>query len=206
MTSDTRVSTFAWRRPGFLAVAVAGGLAVLSTLAGCEPQQVDQAKDAIQKANDGAKAVRDALKPDTLLFKDIRLGESTADDIRRSAGQPETVRVLDGGGQRLEYPRGPAGAYTYMVTIDPAGKVLAVEQVLTAARFAQVVAGMTPDQVRALLGKPSQENHFSLKKETVWGWRWQEEPTRQAMFNVHFGDSHRVTGTSRSETPENDNR
>lgn len=204
MTPKPTISIRARRRS--LVGPVLGCLVALISLAGCDPQQVEQAKDTIQKVNDGAKEVVDALKPDTLLFRDIQLGTSTEDDIRRSAGKPETVRDLEGGGRRLEYPRGPAGAYTYMVTIDAAGKVATVEQVLTEAHFAQVVPGMTQDQVRVLLGRPSQENRFSLKNETVWGWRWQAESTRQAMFNVHFAGGERVTGTSHSETPENENR
>ena len=70
----------------------------------------------------------------------------------------------------------------------------------------KVQDGMSKDEVRRILGKPTQISHFALKKEDVWSWRWQEEITRQAMFNAHFAGGDVVTTTSRSETPENENR
>ncbi len=199
---SARKGVFSSPSAGWAAVVCAA----LSALAGCDQQKVDQAKDVLQKANDTAKDVVDSVKPDTLLFKNIKLGESTEEDVRKSAGKPETVRQEADGGKRLEYPRGPMGANTYFVTMDAAGKVQAVDQVLTAQNIAKIVPGMSKDEVRRILGKPTQISHFALKKEDVWSWRWQEEITRQAMFNAHFAGGDVVTTTSRSETPENENR
>lgn len=186
--------------------ATMGLLAALCSLVGCDQQQVDSAKDAIQKANDGAKGVVDAVKPDQLLFKGIVIGESSEESLRRQAGKPEIVWEEEGGSKRLEYPRGPMGGKTWMVTINAEGKVAAIEQVLVASNIAKIKPGMTKDQVRRILGKPTQVNYYSLKKEEVWGWRWWETSQHEAFFNAHFADGDTVTSTSRNETPENENR
>lgn len=179
--------------------ATVGLVATLGGLAGCDQQQVDAAKDAIQKTNDGAKGLADAVKPDSQLFKGIVIGESSEDSVRRQAGKPEIVWENDDGTKNLEYPRGPQGAKTWLVTIDKDGKVAAIEQILTAANIAKIRPGMTKDEVRRTLGKPTQVSYYKLKKETVWSWRWQETPTQNAFFNAHFVDGDTVTTTSRND-------
>ncbi len=42
-----------------------------------------------------------------------------------------------------------------MVTIGADGKVARIEQVLTAENFARVRPGMSQDQIRRMLGKPT---------------------------------------------------
>ncbi len=142
-----------------------------------------------------------AVKPDNGLFKGIRVGVSTEDDVRRRAGPPETVRDTAQGGRRLEYPRGPEGATTWRVTIGADGKVAKIEQVLTAENFARVWPGMDRDGVRDLLGKPTRVQTFALKPEEMWSYRWWETRTERGIFNVHFDPSGVVATTSRSDDP-----
>ena len=179
-------------------LAAMGMFAALLGLFGCDQQKVDE---AMKKAGDTARGVWNSVKPDSQLFKGIEIGRSTEDDIRRQAGKPEIVWEESDGGRRLEYPRGPEGGTTWMVTIGPDKTVRSIEQVLTAENFARVRPGMSQDAVRRMLGKPTRIEKFALKQEEVWGYRWHETPTDRAFFNVHFNPQGTVTTTSRSDDP-----
>ena len=175
--------------PG-LAVAV---LAATLALTGCDDQEAGQ---AVQKL----KAFFNAIKPDVLLLKGLTPGVTTETQVRDQMGEPETVRSFNDGSKRLEYPRGPQGLTTYFVDIAADGTLAGITQVLTAANFAKVHAGMTEDEVRQLLGKPGQVAVYPLKPETVWSWKWLEGGvTPEAFFNVHFDRDGRVYTTSRSD-------
>jgi hypothetical protein len=173
-----------------------GMLMLLLGLYGCDEQQVDRASDA-------AKRAWQSVKPDKLLFQGIEIGQSTEDDIRRTAGQPEMVWSSDDGTRHLDYPRGPEGTSTWRVMIDPDGRVRGIEQLLTAQNFANVRIGQTREEIRRLLGKPTKVEVFQLKSEEVWGYRWMENPTERGFFNVHFGPDERVSATSQSDNRSN---
>ncbi|SDC23433.1 Beta-barrel assembly machine subunit BamE [Cupriavidus sp. YR651] len=175
-----------------------GLIASLLALVGCDQQKVDE---AMKRAGDVARNTWNSVKPDSQLFKGIEIGKSTEEDIRRQAGKPEIVWEEADGGKRLEYPRGPEGATTWMVTTGADGTVRSIEQVLTAANFARVRPGMNKDQIRRMLGKPTKVEAFALKQEEVWGYRWFESSTDRAFFNVHFDNQGTVTTTSRSDDP-----
>ncbi|MDF3832494.1 hypothetical protein P3W85_05980 [Cupriavidus basilensis] len=175
-----------------------GLISSVLALFGCDQQKVDE---AMKKAGDTARATWNSVKPDSQLFKGIVVGESSEDDVRRQAGRPEIVWEEEGGGRRLEYPRGPEGATTWMVTIGADGTVRVIEQVLSAEHFARVRAGMSQDDIRRLLGKPTKVEAFALKQEEVWGYRWWESAQEKAFFNVHFDAGGKVTHTSRSDDP-----
>jgi outer membrane protein assembly factor BamE (lipoprotein component of BamABCDE complex) len=162
-------------------------------LSGCNESQ---SEDAMNKL----KSLFNAVKPDTLLLKDLTPGVTTEAQIRDQMGEPETARTFTDGSRRLEYPRGPAGTSTYFVDIDENGKFVSVTQVLTAQNIAKIRPGMTQDEVRRILGKPTTIAEYPLKQERVWSWHWEEGGvTRNAMFNAHFGPDGVVTTTSRSE-------
>jgi outer membrane protein assembly factor BamE (lipoprotein component of BamABCDE complex) len=162
-------------------------------LTGCDDQQN---ADAMNKL----KSFFNAVKPDVLLLKDLTPGVTTEAQIRDQMGEPETTRTYTNGSKRLEYPRGPAGTNTYFVDIDPNGRFVAVTQVLTAENIAKIRPGMTQDEVRRILGKPTTIAVYRLKQETVWSWHWEEGGvTRDAMFNAHFGPDGIVSTTSRSD-------
>ncbi|TCK42621.1 Beta-barrel assembly machine subunit BamE [Paraburkholderia sp. BL8N3] len=162
-------------------------------LTACDNQQ---AADAMNKL----KSFFNSVKPDNLLLKNLTPGVTTEAQIRDQMGEPETERTFTDGSKRLEYPRGPAGTNTYMVDLDPNGRFVAVTQVLTAENIAKVRPGMSQDEVRRILGKPTTIAEYPLKKERVWSWHWLEDGVnRDAMFNAHFGPSGLVVTTSRSE-------
>ena len=176
-----------------IVIAALAAASLTSLLSGCDQQQSEEGLNKL-------KAFFNAVKPDNLLLKNLQPGVTTEAQIRDQMGEPETERAFTDGSKRLEYPRGPAGTSTYMVDIDSDGLFVSVTQVLTAENFAKVRPGMTMDEVRRLLGKPTEIAEYRLKKERVWGWHWLEDGVNQdAMFNAHFGPDGIVVTTSRSE-------
>jgi outer membrane protein assembly factor BamE (lipoprotein component of BamABCDE complex) len=127
-------------------------------------------------------------------------GVSTEADVRAAMGEPGTVWDEGNGARTFEYPKGPAGHRTWMITLDASGTVRDWQQVLTPENFAKIRAGMTKDEVRRLLGKPRSSVDFERKNETVWDWRYLESGSTERIFNVHFDrGSGLVTGTSVSD-------
>jgi hypothetical protein len=130
-------------------------------------------------------------------------GVSSESDIRMVMGQPDTVWEEEDGARILEYPKGPAGARTWVFRVGPDGKLVDYSQVLTPENFARVVPGMSKDAVRHMLGRPRTVVQFKLKNEEVWDWRYLESRQETRLFNVHFDiDSGKVTRTSSSDDPQ----
>ncbi|MBB3259513.1 hypothetical protein F4827_004388 [Paraburkholderia bannensis] len=182
-------SLFVHRLPMLRACFLGLALAASATLfSGCDQQKVDDAVNAI--------------KPDSMAFGGLKIGVSSVEDVRRQAGKPEIVWQNDDGTERLEYPRGPNGLNTWMLDFDADGKLVAMTQALTAQNIAQVVPGMTQDDVRRLLGKPAEVAKYALSHEEVWSWHWAEGGvTGDGMFNAHFSPDGLVVRTSRSDAP-----
>ena len=72
----------------------------------------------------------------------VRPGQA-AEDVRRSMGEPTGHYAMPGGGERLEYARGPYGKHTYMIDLDGSGRVTGWTQVLDEKIFNQIKVGMT---------------------------------------------------------------
>ena len=134
-------------------------LATLTLLAGCDEQRI----------------------------KELEEGLSTEVDVRDRFGVPEYIWQEPDGSRTLEYNRQPAGERNYMITIGTDGKMSALRQVLTPQNFEKILPGMTQEQVRRMLGKPSKMVPYELKKEIEWDWNWIDPPTRKMLFTVVFG-------------------
>ena len=135
---------------------------------------------------------------DYLALQDLKPGTSTDLEVRDRFGTPAMEWHNEDGSLTWEYPRGPAGVDTYMITLGPDRILRSVEQVLTEANFARIEKGMSQEQVRRILGRPGSINHFPLKPETVWDWRIAGIPASdETHFHVNFGADGRVSGTSR---------
>lgn len=113
--------------------------------------------------------------------------------VRSRLGKPETVRKNSDGSETWEYPGGPLGRQTYMVTVGSDHAVKNVRQVLAEGYFSQVNTGMSRDQVRELLGKPGEISVYPARDEEVWSWRYLQ--TNAMFFNVMFD---RSAGTVRT--------
>ena len=98
-------------------------------------------------------------------------GQSEA-EMLATMGQPSARYAMDGGVQRIEYATGPQGRVTWMVDLDRAGRIAAVQQVLTPANFASVRHGMPRDELLRLLGRPAHRAGEYMNRET-WSWRFE---------------------------------
>src|SRR5437870_12339179 len=86
-------------------------------------------------------------------FTAVRSG-MPAQQVQAKLGAPETIRKNADGSEVWEYPGGPLGRQTYMVTLGSDRAVRAVHQVLRDESISKLHAGMSRDEVRRLLGRP----------------------------------------------------
>lgn len=107
--------------------------------------------------------------------------------VQSSLGKPETIRKSSDGSETWEYPQGPLGRQTYMVTMGSDRAVKEVRQVLREEYFSKVRPGMSREEVRQLLGKPGEVMVFRARDEEVWSWRYLEQ--NPMFFNVLFDRS-----------------
>src|SRR5437879_12444767 len=107
-------------------------------------------------------------------FTAVRSG-MPAQQVQAKLGVPETVRKNADGSEVWEYPGGPLGRQTYIVTLGSDHAVREVHQVLNDEYFSRVRAGMSRDEVRRLLGKPGETMVLGARDEEVWSWRYQEQ-------------------------------
>src|SRR2546427_9709988 len=107
-----------------------------------------------------------------------------AQQVQAKLGAPETVRKNPDGSEVWEYPGGPLGRQTYMVTLGSDHAVREVHQVLNDEYFSRVRAGMSRDEVRRLLGKPRDIGVSALSDEEIWSWRYREWGVRNMELYV----------------------
>jgi hypothetical protein len=139
-----------------------------------------------------------------LAMRDLKPGVSTATEVKSAMGQPTFEWKEPDGSLTWEFPRGPTGVVTYMVTIRPDGILKEIRQVLTQAYFAQIQKGLGKDEVRKLIGRPGETMTFPLKKEEVWTWRYEQGSGERWHFHVHFDLDGKVLTTSANQvdTPQ----
>ena len=129
----------------------------------------------------------------------LRPGASTLQDVEGVMGQPAMRWQDANGSQTLAYPRGPSGVHTYMVTIDKDGLLVSLENALEPRHFARIREGMTQDDVLQIIGPPfpGWTVYFAARDELVWEWRWCDDWSEPARFNVLFdGTSGKVRSTA----------
>lgn len=130
---------------------------------------------------------------DSVNLDKLTPGVTTMAQTREIMGPP-TMEWQDADGSATwEYTRMPYGIVNYMIDFGPDRVVRAVRQVLTEENFAKVRPGMTREQIRRLLGKPVQEQYFSLKKEYVWNWKTKSDGSYDYFFDVYFDEDGHVT-------------
>lgn len=124
---------------------------------------------------------------DFIAMKELKPGISTATEVRARMGGPAQEYRNADGTVTWEFNRQPNGTECWMVTIGPDQIMQKIEQVLTEANFAKVVAGMDRDEIRRLLGAPGSKTTYRNTNEEVWDWRVKGMmPTEEAHFHVHF--------------------
>lgn len=133
----------------------------------------------------------------------LKAGDDAA-AVQRELGAPTARYPMTGGRTRLEFARGPFGKHTYMVDLDAAQRVLAVEQVLDDAHFNQVRAGMPRDELLRLLGRPAETRGGGWQPGQVWSWRY-ETPFCD-WFQVSLDPQGRVIDSAHGPDPLCDRR
>jgi hypothetical protein len=77
------------------------------------------------------------------------------------------------GSRRLEFARGPFGRQTHMLDIDASGRIVRWEQVLTEAHFATIQPGISSEELRRKIGRPSWVWGVRYRDQTVWSYRFE---------------------------------
>jgi len=118
-------------------------------------------------------------------FSAINPGAS-AQQVETMVGAPANVWKNADGSEVWEYPRGPLGVETYMVTLGPDRAVREVRQVLSDEYISKLHVGMSRDEVRRMLGRPRDIGFSGLNDEEIWSWRYREWGTRTMELYVQF--------------------
>ena len=121
-------------------------------------------------------------------FTAISPGDS-AQAVESRAGAPGTVWKNADGSEVWEYPLGPIGVETYMVTLGPDRAVREVRQVLSEEYISRLRVGMSRDDVRRLVGRPREIGFSGLNDEEIWSWRYREWRVRNMELYVQFDRS-----------------
>jgi hypothetical protein len=121
------------------------------------------------------------------------------DELVRRMGQPDMERHLDEG-SRLEFPRGPYGKHTWFVYFNANGRVARAEQVLTEKNFSRIDVGMTQDDVRQRLGRPSEIQVLGRARGVVWNYRYENNSCQ--WFQVELSLQQEVRSAGYGEPPE----
>ena len=114
-------------------------------------------------------------------------------------GQPDRERPTDGG-SRLEFPRGPYGQHTWFVYLDANGQAIRAEQVLTEQNFNGILAGMTADEVRQLLGRPNEIQRLGRARGEIWRYRYESHECQ--WFQIEISLQQQVRSTGYGQPPE----
>lgn len=117
--------------------------------------------------------------------RDVHPGD-TRDAVLAKMGPPTATYTLPDGRLRLEYNHMPFGKHTYMIDLDPAGRVATWENVLDENHFAAIRPGMDAQDVLRLIGPPSYTSHyFRPAPGNTWLYRF-ETIQRCILFEVSF--------------------
>ena len=129
-------------------------------------------------------------------FSAINPGAS-AQQVEKLVGAPASVWKNADGSEVWEYPQGPLGVETYMVTLGPDHAVREVRQVLSDETISKLHVGMPRDEVRRLLGRPRDTGFSDLNDEEIWSWRYREWGVRNMELYAQFD---RATGALKKIT------
>ena len=118
-------------------------------------------------------------------FSAVNPGAS-AREAETLMGAPASGWKNADGSEVWEYPRGPFGVETYMVTLGADRVVREVRQALSDETISKLHVGMSRDEVRRLLGRPRDIGFSSLNDEEIWSWRYREWGVRNMELYAQF--------------------
>ena len=115
-------------------------------------------------------------------------GKSTGAEAEKLMGAPDQSLKLANGDTALYFSRLPFGRAMYVVTVGPDGVMKSIEQRMTYASFAKVVANSwTKKEVAELLGPPGRTGRFDRQKREWWEYRYRLMPDFRVVW-VQFSD------------------
>ena len=117
---------------------------------------------------------------DRVATGELQAGQSTVADMKLKMGEPASV-YREGDKEVWEYPLGPEGVRTYMMTVNAQGTLEKIDQVLVGANFKRIQPGMTITEVRRILGRNSKEQRFGMTPN---------ELTHKFKFNANNEDQY----------------
>jgi outer membrane protein assembly factor BamE (lipoprotein component of BamABCDE complex) len=109
-------------------------------------------------------------------------GQATESDIVKLMGQPSDTRQRPNGDKALYYSRLPYGREMFVLTTGPDGRLKTNEQVLNAGNIKRIQVGATGEQVRDLLGPPSQTTRAPFKPLNVWEYPWRVGEDKRVLW------------------------
>lgn len=110
-------------------------------------------------------------------------GESTGAEVRKVMGTPAEQRAGPDGETVLWYPLLQYGRASYAARIGKDDRLIAVEQRITQDNFDQLQPGVArQNNVRDLLGPPSQDDWFPRQQRQMWA--YQAQGAQQAQLYI----------------------
>jgi len=96
-------------------------------------------------------------------------GKSSVAEVRKEMGKPTLERRAADGGSVLWYSKLPHGRESYAARIDRNGKLVSLEQRLTAKHIGRLQAGKsTTEEVLDAIGPPYRKVKMPFKDRTAW--------------------------------------
>lgn len=128
---------------------------------------------------------------DRVATGELQAGQSTVADLKAKMGEPASVN-REGDKEIWEYPLGPEGVRTYMMTVDAQGTVEKIDQALNETNFKRIQPGMTITEVRRILGRNSKEQRFGMTPNELTHKYKFNNGTEDQNFDVTYNADGRV--------------
>jgi hypothetical protein len=116
----------------------------------------------------------------------------TGDEVGAALGKPAATGRLPTGEEYRDYSRQPFGYSIDRVTFTADGRVREVHNLLTEGNFKNLRAGMTPDEVLAVVGpSPVSEQRAYAGGTKSWSYRYRDIEVIK-LLHVIFGPDGRL--------------
>lgn len=110
-------------------------------------------------------------------------GQSTVAEVEATMGPPALVREAPGGETVYWYPRLPFGRESYAARIAPDGRLVAIEQRLSAEHIAKIRPNeTTAEQVLDILGPPSEVYRYPRQQREAWEYPLRKPPQQRSLY------------------------
>ena len=129
----------------------------------------------------------------------LQAGVDGGDQLRARWGEPSMRWREADGSEQWAYARVPVGTQTFMVYLDPAGRLQRIEKALESSHFARIRPGVDDVQsIMRLIGPPNPvwSMVFEARNELAWEWQICDDWSKLARFGVLFDATSGIVRTS----------